>query len=277
MKKYACQYAIARFLPYVETGEFANVGIVMVCPEKNYFDFRLLGNKTKRITAFFEELQVNVYRKAQGDFLNELKRIQNYINDNQTNFTTPPNLLNNLFAELVRPREVMIYFDAIRPVLTDDPVLKLEELFSFYVERSFSTPVYQEALIEKNIRSVLKNADLLKKYKKETLGNKDAYRATFPFVYFENDLAKRVIKPLNLSQDDPAAIYDHGWAWLGKIRKLRDLNLLTDDVLFAVKQPNQQNYAEYDMFNEVVDTLKKDAIKIALENDSEAVLDFARA
>jgi len=30
MKKFACQYAIVRFLPYLETGEFANVGIVML-------------------------------------------------------------------------------------------------------------------------------------------------------------------------------------------------------------------------------------------------------
>lgn len=277
MKKYACQYAIARFLPYVETGEFANVGIVMVCPETNYFDFRLLGNRTKRITAFFEELKVNVYRRAQLDFLNELKRIQNNISDNRNSITSPANQLNNIFSELVRPREVMIYFDTVRPVLTDNPNLKLEELYSFYVERSFSTPVYQETLIEKNIRNVLKGADLLKQYKKETLGNKDAYRATFPFVYFENDIAKKVIKPLNLSQSDPADIYDHGWAWLGKIRKLRDLNILQDDVLFAVKQPNVQDLAEYDMFKEVIETLKGDEIKIALESDNKAILDFARA
>lgn len=275
MKKYACQYAIARFLPYAETGEFANVGIVMVCPETNYFDFRLLTTKTKRITDFFEELKVNVYRRAQTDFLHELKRIQDYINDNSTQLKAPQNLLNNIFTELVRTREVMIHFDTVRPVLTDDPALKLDELYSFYVERSFATPIYQEALIEKNIRNILKNADLLKKYKKETLGNKDAYRATFPFVYFENDLVKKVIKPLNLSQDDPAAIYDHGWAWLGKIRKLRDLKILSEDVLFAVKAPNPMSYAEYDMFNEVINTLKGDAIKIASVSDNKAVLDFA--
>ena len=275
MKKYACQYAIARFLPYVETGEFANVGIVMVCPETNYFDFRLLTTKTKRITDFFEELKVNVYRRAQTDFMYELKRIQDYINDNSTQLKAPHYLLNNIFAELVRTREVLIHFDTVRPVLTDDPALKLDDLYSFYVERSFATPVYQEALIEKNIRNVLKNADLLKKYKKETLGNKDAYHATFPFVYFENEVARKVIKPLNLSQDDPATIYDHGWAWLGKIRKLRDLKVLGEGVLFAVKEPNEMKLAEHEMFQEVINTLKTDDIKIALETDTSAILDFA--
>lgn len=36
MKKFACQYAIDRFLPYMETGEFANVGIVMLCPDAGF-------------------------------------------------------------------------------------------------------------------------------------------------------------------------------------------------------------------------------------------------
>ena len=52
MKKYACQYAIVRFLPYLETGEFANVGIVMLCPDAGFFDFKLLRH-VRRITAFF--------------------------------------------------------------------------------------------------------------------------------------------------------------------------------------------------------------------------------
>ncbi|MGM0927683.1 MAG: DUF3037 domain-containing protein [Pseudomonadota bacterium] len=32
MKRIACQYVILRFMPYVETGEFANVGVVMIPP-----------------------------------------------------------------------------------------------------------------------------------------------------------------------------------------------------------------------------------------------------
>ncbi|HVK54151.1 MAG TPA: DUF3037 domain-containing protein, partial [Burkholderiales bacterium] len=28
----ACHYAIVRFLPFVETGEFANVGVVLFSP-----------------------------------------------------------------------------------------------------------------------------------------------------------------------------------------------------------------------------------------------------
>lgn len=35
MNKLACQYAVVRFLPYAETGEFANVGVALACPVRN--------------------------------------------------------------------------------------------------------------------------------------------------------------------------------------------------------------------------------------------------
>jgi len=44
MTKLACQYALLRFRPFAETGEFANVGIVMLAPEARFFGFRLLKN-----------------------------------------------------------------------------------------------------------------------------------------------------------------------------------------------------------------------------------------
>ncbi|TAM57619.1 MAG: DUF3037 domain-containing protein [Rhodanobacter sp.] len=42
MNRFACQYAIIRFLPYAETGEFANVGVVLACPATGYFGARLM-------------------------------------------------------------------------------------------------------------------------------------------------------------------------------------------------------------------------------------------
>ncbi len=41
LNKLACRYAILRFLPYTETGEFANVGVVLACPATGYFGFKL--------------------------------------------------------------------------------------------------------------------------------------------------------------------------------------------------------------------------------------------
>ena len=135
MKKYACQYAIVRFLPYLETGEFANVGIVMCCPDADFFDFKLL-TRVRRITAFFEELDAGIYRRARGDFQQELQRIRHWLNPKQGEAKNAESA-RHLFAELTRPREVMMRFEGIRVVLADDPAQQLEALFGYYVERNF--------------------------------------------------------------------------------------------------------------------------------------------
>jgi len=48
--KTLCLYAIVRFMPYAETQEFANVGVVMCVPDKNIFKFKLAPKHFARIT-----------------------------------------------------------------------------------------------------------------------------------------------------------------------------------------------------------------------------------
>lgn len=54
MKKYACQYKIVRFTPYVETEEFANVGVVLYCPATGVLDYKLAPKRFGRVTSFFD-------------------------------------------------------------------------------------------------------------------------------------------------------------------------------------------------------------------------------
>ncbi|MGB2108952.1 MAG: DUF3037 domain-containing protein, partial [Marinobacter vinifirmus] len=42
MTRFACNYAIVRFMPYVETGEFANVGVLPWIPKQKTLLFKLL-------------------------------------------------------------------------------------------------------------------------------------------------------------------------------------------------------------------------------------------
>ena len=101
--KYACQYAIVRFLPYAETGEFANVGIVLTCPQTGYFDFKLL-KRVSRISAFFEELDASIFRNVRKTFTAELTRLRSVImvaptHDAERQQAPNKALANHLFAE----------------------------------------------------------------------------------------------------------------------------------------------------------------------------------
>lgn len=274
MKKYACQYAIVRFLPYLETGEFANVGIVMSCPDAGFFDFKLLTH-VRRITAFFEELDARIYRRARGDFQQELRRIRNFL-DSQHGGVKDVWLARHLFAELTRPREVMMRFEGVRVVLADDPAQQLEDLFGYYVERNFSTKEYQEQLLVKTVRKVLVGAELIKQYQPEMIGNTDSYHAKFPFVHRDGTRALKAIKPLHLAHADPAQIYDHGWAWLGKVQKLRALHVLPERVLFPVQGPTEADGERFEMFQDIAGKLAANDVQVVAATQAEEIIKFAR-
>lgn len=276
--KYACQYAIVRFLPYAETGEFANVGIVLTCPQTGYFNFKLL-TRVRRISSFFEELDTSIFRNVRNSFKTELTRLRSILantpmEDNGLERMPNKVLAKHLFAELVRPREAMIRFDEARVALADDPDEKLNELYEHYVERNFATKQYQERLIEKQVHQVLRQANLMKIYSPATLGNA-AYHVRFPLVKMVEDNATRIIKPLHLNQEDSTQLYDHGWEWIGKIRKLKREKLLPNAVLFAVNPPDAIKTEHFAAFNEVMTDLENEGIAVITYKDAIELIKFA--
>lgn len=274
MKKYACQYAIVRFLPYLETGEFANVGIVMLCPDAGFFEFKLL-NRVRRITAFFEELDAGIYRRAATDFKNELNRIGKWLDTRQGKGMDVESA-RHLFAELTRPREAMMRFEGVRVVLAEDPAQQFDELFGHYVERNFATKAYQEQLLEKSVRKVLVEAKLEKQFRPETLGDTAAYHTRLPFVHREDGRAVKAIKPLHLAHEDPAQIYDHGWAWLGRVDKLRALGLLPDRVLFTVQMPVETGGERFEMCQEIIAKIAANDVQVISTALPQKIVEFAR-
>lgn len=269
--KYACQYAIVRFMPFVETGEFANVGIILMCPEKGYFNFQLL-NRVRRITAFFDQLDARIYREGKNDLKDELSRVKAMISqtDSQGERTA-----RFIFQELVRPREVMLRFDAPRVVLAEDPEKKLEQLFNFYVERDFVTPEYIEKRLETRLRGILIEARLRDLYH-ETKIEWGAFHARFPFAHSDQKgQVTKAIKTLHLGHKDPANAYEHGWNWIGKLRQLKKHNALPPDVLIATQGPDDCNPQGIAVYQEITHDFKALDIQVTPLGDTETIRNFA--
>lgn len=275
MKKFACQYALLRFRPFVETGEFANVGIVMMAPEARFFGFRLL-KRYGRITQFFHQLDRKVYLEGRELFKEELDRFTGELRrlalDGRK---TQPDvtLARNLFTELVRPREAMLQFAEQRVVLADNPKEKLVQLFDHYIERNFVTKEYQERLLESTVRKLLFRGQMGTQYRPEKIGTPD-FAVNFPFVLMADGKAQRIIKPLYLAQGDTTKILNHGGQWVDKVRRLRKRNALPKDVLFPVTAPQTDTKA-YDAFTEIRDDLVTIDVKVVPANDESSILKFA--
>ncbi|KUM51962.1 DUF3037 domain-containing protein [Rheinheimera sp. EpRS3] len=118
------QYAIVRFLPHVETGEFANVGIVLCAPELGLLDFRLAPTRFARVTDFFEDLEGKLYKATLQTVEQELQRLQTYV----TRLTAKE--LAQQMQEVVRPRETLVRYSELRSLyLEQKPAAVLEQLF----------------------------------------------------------------------------------------------------------------------------------------------------
>ncbi|MEO6787822.1 MAG: DUF3037 domain-containing protein, partial [Chthoniobacteraceae bacterium] len=139
----ACNYAVVRFLPYPEAGEFVNVGVVVHCPVSGFFDYRLLDAKrTSRVNGFFPELQIEHYRDSLKHCDEELERMRGEVGiagGTARQTTLNPTVGVALFRELIRPRETVIRFSNAGTALAADPEALIQELFDRYVLRMFAT------------------------------------------------------------------------------------------------------------------------------------------
>lgn len=277
--KYACRYAIVRFMPYPETGEFANVGVVMMSPDARFFSYRFNERRVARVQAFFDELDPNTYEKAQELFTQELARIRGTIERRFAAFDQSANevkYLNLLFDELARPREGIMYLDDPRVILAEDPAKTLEGLFDTYVHRAFVRNANYEKEIEHRVKAILSRADLEVMFHEQMFEN-EFFKARFPFVKTDNsNQPRRVIKALSLNQSDAGTLYKYGSEWVGKIRTLRRTQKLPNEVLFAVEGPPETFSAKASAYAEIKAELAELDVTVVAPNDADRIISFAR-
>jgi len=276
MNKIACQYVIVRFAPFIETGEFANVGILMIAPKQRFFGFELEIKRYARITHFFEEIDAKVYRKTLYNLKDELERASFVLSQHgfDRRFkTNDVDFANGIFSEIVRTRETIIQFGEVRTVLTDNPQKKLKQLFAYYVERNFVTKQYQEALLEKSVRKLLYKINVGDKFIKDKIGD-DAYQVNFPFVEHRLNKPDKIIKPLHLAHEDSTKIYDHGASWVFRINKLKDKYLNLNDVLFTLSGPTDDEN-RIKAYQEIEKELMATGVHVTPCNNETEIINFA--
>jgi len=276
MKKIPCLYSIVRFAPFVETGEFANVGVIMIAPEQRFFDFKLLIQRHSRVTHFFEQLEPKVYRATMRNLREELTRVAGLLRQHGFDRRLKVNdveFAKGLFAEIIRPRETVIKFGEPRAVLAEDNHATLDELYGFYVERNFVTREYQEAVLERGVRRWLYQARIIDRFARQEVGDEE-YHVSFPFVERHDDHPVKAIKPLHLAHNQPSKILDHGGQWLFRVGQLKRRNLLPEHLLFAVQGPTADGARER-AYQEIVGSLIDTGVKVLPYTDKELILKFA--
>lgn len=278
--KVACNYTVLRFLPYAETGEFVNIGVALACPDHHWFGHRMVTRRVERITDFFPELKQSKAAFIDGRklFRAELDRVAALLNDGkdkqQLRFKDDARLFNQVFLNLVRPREEAFCFGQPRTVLAEDPKTELERLFDYHVERGFAQrPEYQETIMRRRLRRVF--ADWQVVGLTEHTFASDLCHAHFPFVRQLGARFVRAIHPLDLDKPETPQIVEHADQWKNRLQRLQDAAERPEHVLLVVRRPADGKRRDVclRMCKELEDVR---AVVLPAEDDA-GIVDFARS
>jgi hypothetical protein len=267
-------YAVIRFMPFAETREFANVGIVIIAPKLGFFDFKLAPKTFGRVTKFFDDLDGVVYKHALESFEGELERIRNYLTHNYVQGEG----LVEYFKEITRPRESVLHFGEIGTLLTDNVSVSVETLYDRLIGRNFAT---SKEYKEQQMVRVLKN-QLISKLPKDVRYTKQNIKAgmfdiTMPLVTQINS-NYRIIRPLAFEQKNVLQAMEHGETWVNRLRKLVNSEVLeAKRALFVLEKPLSRKLDFMKVYEDVSSEIR--SIGAIAENFSETsrIIEFAAA
>lgn len=276
-QRVTCNYAVLRFRPYRETGEFVNLGVVLFAHAVPFFDFKLEMRRHRRVTDFFPELDVTRFCLARAAFRKELVRVKQLLLAPQDALDDQERL--GVFRELVRPRESVFRFAETGTVLAANPAEKLDELFQRYVHRQFAQAAdYQEVVMARRLGQILEANDLLKHYRRNAKVGNDLFHTRMAFVSEQHDAAgvpQRAMKPLDLDRGEPTKIYDHGDAWIQRVKRLRQVGQAPAGLLFAVRCPTGDD-KRVQAAGEIQAELRRLDVVVAEAVNELQILEFAR-
>jgi hypothetical protein len=127
--RHVFNYAILRYLPFPEQGEFVNVAVVAHGSELRWFGYAGGPDDVGRVTQFFPQVSAGVYLKQRQAMFAELERVRELLLN-----SADPALARRIFLELVRPRESVFRFGEVRTVMGDDPEALLVQLCECYAK-----------------------------------------------------------------------------------------------------------------------------------------------
>jgi hypothetical protein len=263
MLELPCNYATIRFLPYRESGEFVNVGIVLHCPQTGFFDYKLVKGRCPRVTRFFPELRRDILPEA----LSALRaHLQHQRNEARLFRSSGPNdaaIAVAVFQQLLRRRESILHFAQAGTILSTDAAMTLEELYDHNVNRCFADARrYQEVEMTKRMGTLLRGWNLYGKFRKNHVVGDDRFRITLPFVHLENDLPLKAIKPLDLDRPQSTQVYDHGDAWIARFKRLAEFKSLPPRMIVPLRMPSHDQGDARAAADEVSESLQSGGVEV---------------
>ncbi len=264
------QYAIVRFMPFIETREFANIGVVVLGPKTGEFIFRLAPKRFGRVTNFFDDIEGKLYQKAIDTFTIELERVREYIKSTGLRGKD----VVEYFDEITRHRESVLHFGPVGRLMGDSGKVELEHLYQRFVAREFVNEEYREKQMVKILKHTIAT-ELSVKYTQKKL-KAGVLDIPMPLVYKGNN-GYKVIKPLAFEQSTPLKAYEHGLHWAKRVEILINNQVIVPErALFTLERPDSEKSDMIQVCDDIVGEIEDSGVQVKLFNDVESILSFAK-
>lgn len=263
-------YSIIRYAPYVETEEFANVGVVICTPKKGQLIFRLTQKNDAKIKSFFRD--VTLFNAIKPAIENELK-----IASKIAKQLIYPEKVRDFFFTFTEPRESLIFYSSTRLLMALDSQVELNRLYNQFVRQ----PVYSEKRKEDTLVSELRKrfqsySELKNIFKNEEIGG-ELTKFRMPLVAKADGKILCAVKPLAFNQNEPSKMLEHCDSWVSRIKRAVRENVLNNkNVLFPIYHSNNLKKAEQKAIDEIKFTLDNNKIFHLNSDDEQSIIDFAK-
>ncbi|MFC0267088.1 DUF3037 domain-containing protein [Kushneria aurantia] len=247
MSTLVCNYAVLRFQPYPETGEFANLGIVMLCSDGRFL-YRVETRASQRVTHFFDKLPAQFFRAARREFVLELERLTQLMEKSRGDGEGQ----RRLFRHLIAPRETVFRFSVPGTAMVETPQKELDTLFMRYVHHDFDRRPSHEALLTGRVSDWLKRFTN-RTYSESVLGD-ELHQVRLPLVWQVEGRPRQAIKPISFRLKDSSAIIDKGDRWLMRMKRLVESDQAPLDTVFVSQQPDDNQPVLKRAYDEVINT-----------------------
>lgn len=272
MNMLAMRFAVVRFMPYIQTREFANVGIILICPKTGFFDYKL-EFKYRRLSNFFRYFDGKIFKQAMHSFSNELEKIKENL---KRSSNRDPEFLRALLNHLARPRDAIICTSDIGVTTGKSEKKELDRLFSYYAEHSFAKD-QREEILTKNIENLIRDMQIPFPFVQVKVGDDNEYYANFPLVQKQGERIRKIIKPLYLGQDNSSEIIKKSDKWISVINRLRDFSSIEEDtkIMFPFESAQNPTERQKKAFEIIFRDTKQARIELVNKDDIAKIKRFA--
>jgi hypothetical protein len=234
MGRTPCKFALIQYMPDEIKQEVINIGLLIHCPEKGILKARFLKNLQK-INKLVSINQINEFRHFRNKLNKHFKSLNGHMIDSVLGNASITFDYLDYISEMDFAKFTIVN---PTPILTEDPLNKLNDLFNLYV--------FAEDYLEQREQPLVNS--VWKKFQSAGVANfiqKDVEIPNFPIAVdygFQNGCANLIqtIKFTDSSKDN----FKEGILWRDALQIKENVEMYKDSPFYAVVKPpkNPQKY-----------------------------------